>query len=119
MLGVVATAWVNPHRNRAHCALMVVWCLLGTISWYKRLLSGVVMSTHESQVSWAVTMDDVSCGGGGAVFLLDDVWTICVTLLRSRFSESSSLWMHAYDVSDCQKVIVKVQCCWLTKSAFS
>jgi hypothetical protein len=32
VFGVMATAWVKPHRNCAHCALMVVECSLGTIS---------------------------------------------------------------------------------------
>jgi len=32
VFGVMAAARVNPHRNRAHCMLMVFGCSLGTIS---------------------------------------------------------------------------------------
>lgn len=62
VFGVMATAWVKPHRNRAHCALLVVECSLGTVSCFARITPGMVMCTHEGQVSWAVTTGDVSCG---------------------------------------------------------
>lgn len=32
VFGVMAAAWVNPHRNRAHCVLTKFGCSLGTIS---------------------------------------------------------------------------------------
>jgi hypothetical protein len=47
------------------------WCALCNISRCTTTRSGAITYTHRCEVDWAVTMDDVSCGG--AAYLLDVV----------------------------------------------